>query len=534
MEHTIDSSISLAVLDALEDMIAVFDNRGAVLAANQAWQRFAAENGASGPAWTGVGSNYLDALRKAAGESSAEAPAILAGLQSVLDGQQNCFSIEYPSHSPEQKKWFHLQATPLTTKEGGVVVSLTDITGREQAIEARRESEERYQKLVSVMPAAMFTVDAEGLITFFNQRAAEVWGREPKLRDPQDRYCGSFHLYRPNGAAMRHDQCPMAEAVLYGHAARDKEIMIEQPDGTFINASVNVDPLYDENGVRIGAINVFRDITEEKRLWAENQRYKAELEDRILERTRELEEVNQTLLAEIEERKRIDVELEEVQRRMMDRVETERLKIAREIHDGPIQDLFAVLYRFAYLREENEKDIERDEILKAIREDVYQVNETLRTIIKNLRPATLAPFGLEKAIREHAQNIKQIYPDLDIRLELAPDRQTLPEPVRLVLYRIFQAVMTNVIRHAQAGQVSTRFAYDAEEAILVIEDDGRGFALPQRWIEFARKGRLGLIGSIERAESIGGQLEISSTLGGGTRVQVTVPVRLRTFERLNV
>lgn len=125
-------------------------------------------------------------------------------------------------------------------------------------------SEQHMQKLVEVMPAAIFTCDSEGLLTYYNQRAAELWGRHPKLRDPEDCYCGSFRIYRPDGSFLPHDQCPMGIAVRTGRGTRNEEIHILRPDGATVIASVNIDPLYDETGRQTGAINVFEDITRRK------------------------------------------------------------------------------------------------------------------------------------------------------------------------------------------------------------------------------------------------------------------------------
>ena len=103
------------------------------------------------------------------------------------------------------------------------------------------------------------------------------------------------------------------------------------------------------------------------------------------------------------------------------------------------------------------------------------------------------------------------------------DGTTLPENVRLALFRIYQAALTNVVRHAQADKVVVRLHLDAEQVMLEVEDNGRGFDLPQRWIELARQGHLGLVGMVERAEAVGGQLTVQSEPGRGTVIRVTVP-----------
>jgi len=122
-----------------------------------------------------------------------------------------------------------------------------------------------FSGLLSKLPVAAYLCDAEGLITYFNARAAEIWGREPKLNDPADRYCGSFKLFSADGAPIRHDECWMALALRQGQPFDGREILIERPDGTRLTALAHANPLFDEDGKIIGAVNVLVDISERKR-----------------------------------------------------------------------------------------------------------------------------------------------------------------------------------------------------------------------------------------------------------------------------
>jgi len=122
-----------------------------------------------------------------------------------------------------------------------------------------------FRRVLAILPAAAYTCDADGLITYFNQRAVATWGREPKLRDPADRYCGSFHLFAADGAPIPHDECWMARCLRERREYRDANIVIERPDGSRVATEANAVPLYDESGKLTGAVNVLVDISEMRR-----------------------------------------------------------------------------------------------------------------------------------------------------------------------------------------------------------------------------------------------------------------------------
>src|SRR5688572_20014816 len=82
-----------------------------------------------------------------------------------------------------------------------------------RALEPARWNEERYRTLFDLGPVAVYSCDSAGVIQEFNRRAAELWGREPALGDTDEKFCGSFQLYRPDGSFMPHEQCPMAEVI---------------------------------------------------------------------------------------------------------------------------------------------------------------------------------------------------------------------------------------------------------------------------------------------------------------------------------
>jgi PAS domain S-box-containing protein len=126
-------------------------------------------------------------------------------------------------------------------------------------------SELHFQRLLEHFPAGAYTCDREGLITYCNHQAVQLWGRAPRLHDPTDRFCGSFKLFSPEGSPIAHDQCWMALALRMNKAFSGHEIVIERPDGQRITVLAHANPIHDESGNLLGAVNILVDISDRQR-----------------------------------------------------------------------------------------------------------------------------------------------------------------------------------------------------------------------------------------------------------------------------
>ncbi len=130
---------------------------------------------------------------------------------------------------------------------------------------ASNDQKAAFEHLLDALPAGAYTCDSAGLITYFNRQAVEVWGREPKLHDSADRFCGSFKLFATDGSPIAHDQCWMAMALKEGKEFNDQEIVIERPDGKRITALAHASPFKDAAGRVTGAVNVLINISDHRR-----------------------------------------------------------------------------------------------------------------------------------------------------------------------------------------------------------------------------------------------------------------------------
>ena len=187
-----------------------------------------------------------------------------------VKGDLDSYSIRKRARKPDGSTVFlDVYGSAVRDQEGhflyGVRV-LQDVTDAKRMEDRIRESEQHMRDLLEGLPAAVYTTDANGRITFFNKACIDMAGRTPQLGDE---WCVTWRLYTPDGAPLPHDQCPMAVALKEDRAVRGVEAIAERPDGTFVPFIPYPTPLHDADGTLIGAINMLVDITERKQ--AENR-----------------------------------------------------------------------------------------------------------------------------------------------------------------------------------------------------------------------------------------------------------------------
>ena len=199
--------------------------------------------------------------------------------------------------------------------------------------------------------------------------------------------------------------------------------------------------------------------------------------------------------------------------------EIERRRLAGDIHDGISQRLVTLSYRLdAAARAVDADPGAVAEQLEKARELVGLTLQEARAAIGGLRPPVLDDLGLAGGLASLARSIPQI----DLHVELADTR--LPDHIELALYRIAQECLQNVVKHSHATSARLTFAVDVDTARLEIVDDGVGFDTLENPLGGDEMGGYGLLSMSERAEIVGGRLNIRSRPGSGTAVTATIPL----------
>jgi PAS domain S-box-containing protein len=338
-----------------------------------------------------------------------------------------------------------------------------------------RETHQMLAAIIHASPLAMDAVDLQGQVILWSPSAERLFGWKA------EEVIGKALPIIPAGLEDDFNQ-QIADGI-QGVTRTGVEIQRQHKDGTRVAVSQSTAPLFNAQGQISGVMAILVDVTE---------------------------------------RNQIEAELAEVQHQLLNSVETERRELAQDLHDGPMQDLYGISFALRGLDANSMAGGELAAVEEA-RRNLQQVIDRLRELCGELRPPTLAHFGLRKTILSHIEQFQEKHPEIQIEVDLEGEGVVLAEPLSLGLFRIYQQAMVNVARHAQASHLSIRLAKENSGLVLEIRDDGKGFDVAKRWIEMVREGHLGLVGASERAQALGGHLEIISAPGRGTLLRTIIP-----------
>ncbi|MFN0277544.1 MAG: PAS domain S-box protein [Pyrinomonadaceae bacterium] len=368
-----------------------------------------------------------------------------------------------------------------------------DITSRKEAEEKIRASDTQLRLVTSSVPALISYVDKDERYRFANERFTDWFGiptHEVIGKQPRDIF----------GPVAYEVIKPWIDRALSGEKCTFETVLNNKNDGEkFVSASFIPD--IGADGTVYGYYGLTHDLTDLKRSEEENTALVAQLRER-----------------EVAENQRI-----ELLGRLVASQETERRRFARDLHDQMGQRLTALRLKIASLHELAPGDDQFTTHVDRLQEIAERIDSEVSFLAWELRPAALDDLGLVDAIAafvnewsRHHEVAADFHSAGHAKKRLDPEAETH-------LYRITQEALNNIAKHAEAKHVSVMLERREQNAILIVEDDGKGFDVGKKRIASESGSGLGLLGMGERAVLAGGEIEIESDVGKGTTIFIRVP-----------
>jgi PAS domain S-box-containing protein len=361
----------------------------------------------------------------------------------------------------------HMQthAAPLIMPDGAIAqLAVTrDVTEQKRQQRVLEESKQRLQSLLEALPAAIYTTDADGTITFYNQAAIAMSGRTPRIG--KDKWCVTWKLYKPNGQPLPHDECPMAVALKENRPVRGEEAVAERPDGVRVPFIAYPTPIRDADGRLLGAVNMLVDVSERKQ---------AEYRQRML-----LDELNHR-----------------------------------------VKNNLQMLYSLVRTAERETDNEEAKSVLADAAHRIAAIAAAQRVLYSAESTTSFEAGDFLQAVCQAAQ---QAFAG-DVKIKTSATAGELSNESSMPLALILNELLTNAVKHGLRGRrhgvVRVALARKRDRLELTVRDDGEGFELrPSE----RRSSGLGLVSGLAR--QLGGTFEVRR--GAGATCVVDFPAQRR-------
>lgn len=423
-------------------------------------------------------------------------------LMSNSDHQRAEITLHYADGNPIP---VHLSARRMhLNAEEFVCLVATDLRERKRH-EQLLESERKFRQLMDALPAAVYTTDAKGILTHYNEGAVDLWGYRPELGSSQ--WCGSWRLFRPDGTPLPHDQFPMALALKENRAIRGMEAIAERPDGSRVPFIPYPTPIRDAAGVVIGGVNMLVDITDRKRAEERLRLWSADLEQAVDQRTKELLESRERLRA-------LATELNLAEQR-------ERKRVASELHDYLAQLLVLAKMKLGQGRRLAESVPACAAYIKQSEDVLTEALIYTRTLVADLSPPVLRDFGLPTALKWLSEQMQRHQLTVTVHISEG-DYPKLPEDQALLMFQSVRELLINASKYGGSGEATVSLTQCNGELRIEVCDRGQGFDMSEKAATVTEK--FGLFSIRERMQALGGTFELDSAVGEGTRAMLVLPI----------
>ena len=465
-----------AVLESLGLRVAAVDRHGVIIAVSAGWTDFARQAGHTNPEAVGPGDNYFDITRRAAESGCTEAAIALKGIEAVCTGASNSFESAYACDALGEERWCLMNVTPLHHPDGGAVIVHTDLTHPLTLELARRMSRRLFRALADTLPVPVWTATADGRVVYGNERWIRIADSSP-ARPTDALWTDALH------PADRERAMAAFRVSVGRRECFEIEVRMKAADGAYHWAICSGAPRFEPDGTLASYVALCWDASAKRRA---------------------------------------ETAFNHVAGKLVAAQETERGRIARELHDDLGQQVALLASHLDSLGQgalrRRSQNLRAD--LKHARASLQEIATRVHTLSHQLHPAKLRLLGLVQTLKSLCRDESR---DSSVRVRFSGGKgvpRDVAEDTALCLFRVAQEALRNALKHSEATTIHVAIGATDSELMLEVTDNGTGFTPLTSQIT-----GLGLLTMRERVELVNGTLVVEPAQPHGTTIRATVPLK---------